>query len=238
MKTIENKKAKQVEQVAFDKSCVLTMQTGNSTDAGNAFNQLYKRYSKAITFEIMKFVKADKEVIEDLTQEVFIKVFEKIKTYDFSVVFSTWLYKIAHNHAIDYKRKDKVEVLSVEQLSKGFGNDEEAGELSFQLEDLNIESFHGLERKERSEMVLDAVTNGIKSAEARQVITLIFLDDMSYEKVAETTKMPIGTIKALMFRAKDEMKKYLSVKRKDFEYGRICSTKLKVTHREVAELEY
>ena len=50
--------------------------------------------------------------------------------------------------------------------------------------------------------------------------------------------MPIGNIKALMFRAKDEMKKYLSVKRKDFEYGRICSTKLKVTHREVAELEY
>ncbi|OQA64757.1 MAG: ECF RNA polymerase sigma-E factor [Ignavibacteria bacterium ADurb.Bin266] len=238
MKTIENKKAKQVEQVAFDKSCVAAMQTGSQADASNAFNQLYKRYSKAITFEIMKFVKADKEVIEDLTQEVFIKVFEKIKTYDFSVVFSTWLYKIAHNHAIDYKRKDKVEVLSVEQLSKGFGNDEEAGELSFQLEDLNIESFHGLERKERSEMVLDAVTNGIKSAEARQVITLIFLDDMSYEKVAETTKMPIGTIKALMFRAKDEMKKYLSVKRKDFEYGRICSTKLKVTHREVAELEY
>ena len=238
MKTIENKKAKQVEQVAFDKSCVAAMQTGSQADASNAFNQLYKRYSKAITFEIMKFVKADKEVIEDLTQEVFIKVFEKIKTYDFSVVFSTWLYKIAHNHAIDYKRKDKVEVLSVEQLSKGFGNDEEAGELSFQLEDLNIESFHGLERKERSEMVLDAVTNGIKSAEARQVITLIFLEDMSYEKVAETTKMPIGTIKALMFRAKDEMKKYLSVKRKDFEYGRICSTKLKVTHREVAELEY
>ena len=238
MKTIENKKAKQVEQVAFDKSCVAAMQTGSQADASNAFNQLYKRYSKAITFEIMKFVKADKEVIEDLTQEVFIKVFEKIKTYDFSVVFSTWLYKIAHNHAIDYKRKDKVEVLSVEQLSKGFGNDEEAGELSFQLEDLNIESFHGLERKERSEMVLDAVTNGIKSAEARQVITLIFLDDMSYEKVAETTKMPIGTIKALMFRAKYEMKKYLSVKRKDFEYGRICSTKLKVTHREVAELEY
>ena len=238
MKTIENKKAKQVEQVAFDKSCVAAMQTGSQADASNAFNQLYKRYSKAITFEIMKFVKADKEVIEDLTQEVFIKVFEKIKTYDFSVVFSTWLYKIAHNHAIDYKRKDKVEVLSVEQLSKGFGNDEEAGELSFQLEDLNIESFHGLERKERSEMVLDAVTNGIKSAEARQVITLIFLDDMSYEKVAETTKMPIGTIKALMFRAKDEMKKYLSVKRNDFEYGRIYSTKLKVTHREVAELEY
>jgi RNA polymerase sigma factor (sigma-70 family) len=238
MATIENKKAKQVEQVALDKSCAAIMQTGTATEAGNAFNQLYKRYNKAITFEIMKFVKADKEVIEDLTQEVFIKVFEKIKTYDFSVVFSTWLYKIAHNHAIDYKRKDKVEVLSVEQLSKGFGNDEEAGELSFQLEDTSIESFQGLERKERSEMVLDAVTNGIKSAEARQVVTLIFLDDMSYEKVAETTKMPIGTIKALMFRAKDEMKKYLSVKRKDFEYGRICSTKLKVTHREVAELEY
>lgn len=238
MKTIENKKAKQAEQVAFDKACVVAMQTGNSTDAGNAFNQLYKRYSKAITFEVMKFIKADKEVIEDLTQEIFIKVFEKIKTYDFSVVFSTWLYKIAHNHAIDYKRKDKVEVLSVEQLSKGFGNDEEAGELSFQLEDLNVEAFHGLERKERAEMVLDAVSNGIKSDDARQVVTLIFLNDMSYEKVAETTKMPIGTIKALMFRAKDEMKKYLSVKRKDFEYGRICSTKLKVTHREVVELEY
>jgi RNA polymerase sigma-70 factor (ECF subfamily) len=236
MKTTENKKAKQVEQVVLDKACATAMQTGTKSEASNAFNQLYKRYNKAITFELMKFVKADKEVIEDLTQEVFIKVFEKINTYNFSVVFSTWLYKIAHNHAIDYKRNDKVEILSVDKLSKGFNGDEDSGELSFQLKDLTIQEFQGLERKERAEMVLDALAN-IKSDDARQIVKLLFLEDMSYEKVAEEVKMPLGTIKALMFRAKEEMKNYLSVKRKDFEYGRLCTTKLKVTHRETEDVE-
>ena len=67
----------------------------------------------------------------------------------------------------------------------------------------------------------------------REIIQLIFIDDISYEKVAEQVEMPIGTVKALMFRAKIEMKEFLSVKSRDFEYGRILKEnpfkKLKVT---------
>lgn len=236
MTTIDNKKEKQAEQVAFDKSCVIAMQTGTKSESSNAFNQLYKRYNKAINFELMKFIKNEKEVVEDLTQEVFVKVFEKINTYNFSVVFSTWLYNIAKNHAIDYKRSDKVEILSVEKLSKGYNGDEDSGELSFQIKDLTVQELQGLERKERSEMVIDALAS-IKSEDARRVIKMFFLEDMSGEEVSKKTNLPISTIKTLMFRAKEEMKNYLSVKRKDFEYGRICSTKLKVTKREAKNLE-
>lgn len=238
MKTIEDKKQKQAEQVAFDKACALAMQTGSKSEASNAFNQLYKRYNKAIYFEVMKFIKFDKEVIEDLTQEIFAKVFEKINTYDFSVAFSTWLYNIAQNHSIDYKRRDKVEVLSINQLNKGFGNDEDAGEISFQLEDLTAESFYSLERKERSKMVLDAVKNGIKSDDSRLIVKLFFLEGKSGEEVSKETNLHINTIKTILLRAKNEMKNYISVTVKDFEYGRLCSTKFKKTKRQVHELEY
>jgi RNA polymerase sigma-70 factor (ECF subfamily) len=236
MKTIDNKKAKQAEQVALDKLCATAMQTGTKAEATNAFNKLYKRYKEPIKFELMKFIKADKEVIDDLTQEVFIKVFEKINTYNFSVVFSTWLYKIAHNHAIDYKRNDKVEILSVEKLSKGFNGDEDSVELSFQLEDLTIEVSQGLERKERAEMVLDALAN-VKSIKAREAIRLFYLEEMSEKEVSIKTDMSLGTIKTLMFRAKEEMKNYLSIKRKDFEYGRLRTKADKVIRLEIEDVE-
>jgi RNA polymerase sigma-70 factor (ECF subfamily) len=175
----------------------------------------------------------NKETANDLTQEIFVKVWEKIGQYDFSTVFSTWLYNVAKNHVIDFKRKQKIEVLSMESLRSEFGGDEDVSEISFQLEDKSADTFQGVIKSERAKAVLDALNNAVTSEDAKQVIALIFLADMSYEKVALQVNKPIGTVKALMFRAKDEMKKYLSVKSRDFEYGRICTTKIKFAAEEI-----
>lgn len=236
-----NKEARKAEQVAKDKACVIAMQTGTKQEAQKAFNQLYKRYKDPIFFEVMRFVKLNKEVSDDLVQEVFVKVFEKIHTYDFSVVFSTWLYNVSKNHTIDYVRKNKYEVLSIETLRSDFGGDEESSisEISFQLEDRSADILNGVVREQRAKMVLDALNNGVKSEEAKQIVSLIFLEGLPYEKVAEQVNMPLGTIKALMFRAKGEMKEYIDKNVKEFEYGRICTTKIKaaIQEEELEEVE-
>jgi RNA polymerase sigma-70 factor (ECF subfamily) len=218
-KKMKQLEVKNIEQVEKDKACAIAMQSSNKAKAQDAFNQIYKRYKGAIHFLALKFVKLNEETAEDLTQEIFVKVFEKIGSYNANeAVFSTWLYKIANNHLIDYKRKTKVEVMSIESLKSEFGGDDDVAEISFQLEDKSADTFRTVVKAERAVAVLDALQNGVKSEDAKQIITLIYLDDMAYDKVAEKMKMPIGTVKALMFRAKKELKEYLSVRSRDFSY--------------------
>lgn len=216
MKAIE---IKNPEQVAKDKACAKAMCGKDKAKAQRAFNEIYSRYKSAILYKVaMRFVKNNKETAEDLTQEIFEKVYMKIKTYDFSTCFSTWLYTVAINHCRDYKRTERYEILSVESLKAEFSNDEDSSEVAFQIEDKDADVFDEVVKLERSAAVLDAVKNGIKSDDARQIITLIFLEDKRYDEVAETMKMPLGTIKAFMFRAKKELKDYLSKKSRDFTY--------------------
>jgi RNA polymerase sigma factor (sigma-70 family) len=234
MKKLEKDNTVQVEK---DKACVIAMQSSNKAKAQDAFNQIYKRYKSPIFYEVLRMVKMNKETATDLSQEIFVKVWEKIGSYDFSVAFSTWMYNVAKNHVIDHKRKQKVEVLSMETLRSEFGGDEDVNEVSFQLEDKSADTFSGIVREERANMVLDALNNGIKSEDAKDIIALIFMKELSYEEVAQVKKMPLGTIKAIMYRAKTEMKEYLSVKKPEFEYGRICTTKLKVVEQVEEEVE-
>lgn len=216
---MEKLSVKNEAQIAEDKANAKAMQSSNKGKAQTAFNQIYKRYKSPIFFMALRYVKMNQETAEDLTQEIFVKIWEKVDSYNFSVAFSTWFYNLAQNHLIDYKRRQKVEVLSMETLRSEYGGDEDVNEIAFQLEDKSADTFNDVIRGERAEAVMDALNKGVKSEDAKQIITLIFLDDMSYEKVAEKVKMPLGTVKAIMFRAKTEMKEYLSKKSRDFSYA-------------------
>lgn len=228
-------KTSNIEQQEKDKLCAKAMQSNNPAKAKIAFNQLHKRYKDPLFFFTMRYVKMNKETTDDLVQEIFVKIWEKIEKYDFSNALSTWMYKVATNHIIDYKRRQKVEVLNFDSL-KILGDDgSEEDSMSFQIEDKSTDTFILVVKKERALAILDALKNGVKSEDAKQIIALIFLDDMSYEKVSEQTRLPLGTVKALMFRAKSEMKKYLSVESRDFSYGRVVKKKTKI--KESAEVE-
>jgi RNA polymerase sigma-70 factor (ECF subfamily) len=216
---MEKLAAKNENQVVIDKVNATLMQGSNKAQAQEAFNQIHKRYKSPIFYEVLKSVKMSKETADDLTQEIFIKVWEKIKKYDHSVAFSTWLYNIAKNHVIDHKRKTKIEILRVDNLGSEIGRDEEVNDIAFQLEDKSANIFKDVVRAERALSVMDALNNGVSSEDGKQIIALIFLDDMPYEKVAKLKKMPLGTVKAIMFRAKKEMRDYLSKESRDFSYA-------------------
>jgi len=216
---MEKLAVKNETQVKEDKANAKAMQSSNKGKAQAAFNQIYKRYKSPIFYMALRYVKMNEETAEDLTQEIFVKIWEKVKSYDHTVAFSTWFYNLAKNHLIDHKRRHKVEVLSMETLRSEYGGDEDANEIAFQLEDKSADTFKEVLKGERAIAVLDALNNGVKNEEAKQIITLIFFEDMPYEKVAKQMKLPEGTVKNMMFRAKNQMKEYLSKKSKDFSYA-------------------
>lgn len=215
MKTIATTSATQAE---LDKQFAKTMQTGNKSSAEKAFMEIYKRYKSPIFFKVIMKAVNNKEIAEDLLQEIFAKIFMNIGQYNFSTALSTWMFNIAQNHVVDYIRTQKYEILSIEGLKTEYGSDDDVSEMFFQIEDKSEDTFKSVVRNERAEAVLKALENGVSSDEGKKVIRMIYLEELSYEEVSEKMNMSLGTVKSLMFRAKGEMKKFLSRKCLDFTY--------------------
>lgn len=213
-----NKTQEQSEQAKLDKELAHIMQTGKRALAEKAFVQIYQRYKSPLFFKVILKAVRNEDVAEDLTQEIFAKIFMNIKQYDHSTALSTWMYNLAKNHVIDHIRRQKYEVLSLEGLKSEFGNDDDVSEMVFQIEDKSSDTFAELVKGERAEFVRQAFRKGVKSPEARRVIRMIFLEELSYEETSQRMKLPLGTVKCLMHRAKGEMKDFLSRKSLDFTY--------------------
>ncbi len=217
MKVAEINKA----EIQKEKDLALLMQTGTENEKQNAFNYLYQRHNKALFFKVIRSFKMDKEMGRDLVQEIFMKVFQKIDSYSPEYAFSTWLYKIANNHIIDRKRQQNFEVLNFELLqvnSNESSEDTGAQAMVFQLEDKSHNNHELLVRKERAEMVHQAIEEAIKTDLSKQVIRMVFMEDLAYEDISKKMNISEGKVKTIVFRAKEALKVHLSKKKFDFTY--------------------
>jgi RNA polymerase sigma factor (sigma-70 family) len=178
--------------------------------AGNqeAYKSLVDKYERAIYFHINKMVH-NPGIVDDLVQETFLKAFNNIQSYDTTYAFSTWLYRIATNHSIDYLRKRKLETLSIDQPVRT-----KDGELGIDLPDENAETDAGILKKERSLIIHDA----IESLPGRymNIIRLRHMEEKTYEEIAQILDLPLGTVKAHIFRARELLYKYLKDRRDRF----------------------
>lgn len=205
-----------VDNIAEDKIAVNQMKNGNEREKDTAFTTLYNRYAQLLIFKIMGMMKGDRMVAEDLSQEIFTKAFLNINQYNGENAFSTWLFNIAKNHIIDTKRKTKVEVFSLENLKTSSDDGEDTTERLFQLADpcLSANTMDAITRNERIDAARQAIES-IKNQKHKMVLIACEYDDLSYEEAAKKLNMPIGTIKALLFRAKQEIKEFLSERKFD-----------------------
>ena len=133
----------------------------------------------------------------DVTQEVFIKVYNSLNKYSAEYKFSTWLYRIAHNAAIDHMRRNSVTPQSIETENAD-------GTYQIQIESgrPSPEKDHEV-REWRTE--IDAVVNCLPPA-YRDLILLRHSRDLSYDEIAEVTGLPLGTVKNRLFRAREMMR--------------------------------
>jgi RNA polymerase sigma-70 factor (ECF subfamily) len=162
----------------------------------DGFEELVKRYQRPVTGYVFRIL-GDYDSALDVTQEVFIKVYNSLSRYRSEYKFSTWLYRIAHNAAIDHIRKNSAPTQSIETE-----NDEGAYQLQFESPLPTPE-----EERERSEWrtEIDTVVKCLPQG-YRELIVLRHSGDLSYDEIAEVTGLPLGTVKNRLFRARELMR--------------------------------
>ena len=178
--------------------------------AGNerAFRILMQKYDKALHHHIYRMVRTKGEV-EDLVQESFIKAFSALTSYSSDYAFSTWLYKIATNHTIDYLRKKKLPTFSIDKpiLTKD-------GNLEYEVPDITYRPDRHVVADQRRALIQQAIDS--LPEKYHRVIVLRHQQEKSYEEIAQELDLPLGTVKAHIFRARKLLYKYLREKRDTF----------------------
>lgn len=174
-----------------------------------AYAELMDRYRESIYFMLLKMVN-NKDDAEDLTIEAFGKAFRRLAQYTPQFAFSTWLFKIASNNGIDFIRKKRIRALS---LDTGFRN-EDGDSMEIAVTDDQPDPIEALERKERLNLMRDVVTR--LKPRYRTLIELRYFEEYSYEEIAEELDLPLGTVKAQLFRARDFLFQILKHTREKF----------------------
>lgn len=147
----------------------------------------------------------NKEEAEDLAQEAFLKAFNAISTFNKEYAFSTWLYKIAINNCIDFLRKKKFKTKSIDRPIET-----KSGEIKYDLPDSSYNPERRILRKEMSAMIQHAIK--ALPEKYKTVIVLRHIQSKSYEEIAAILDVPLGTVKARIFRAREMLKRSLKSK--------------------------
>lgn len=162
----------------------------------SSFEELVRRYQRPIVSYVYRMLN-DYDSSLDVTQEVFIKVYNSLDRYSCDYKFSTWLYRIAHNAAIDHLRRNSMNAQSLETENGD-------GTYQLQIESPNPTPEQDRERSEwRAE--IESVVKELPTA-YRDLILLRHSRDMSYDEIAEVTGLPLGTVKNRLFRAREMMR--------------------------------
>jgi RNA polymerase sigma-70 factor (ECF subfamily) len=162
----------------------------------DGFEELVRRYQRPIAAYVYRMV-GDYEAALDLTQEVFIKVYNSLLRYRSEFKFSTWIYKIAHNSAVDHLRRSN-------NREQALVNEFEGEQYDLPFESRRLSPEQESERAERRAEI-ERVVRQLPSA-YRELVLLRHSHDLSYDEIAEVTGLPLGTVKNRLFRAREVMR--------------------------------
>jgi len=159
-----------------------------------AYTELMDRYREPIYYMLVKMVNNTADA-EDLTIEAFGKAFKNIKQYTANFAFSTWLFKIASNNAIDFMRKKKLNNISIDETLR----DTDAMPVNIRSEQPTPEESMISEQKV---MMIRKIVAKLKPR-YRKLVELRYFHEYTYEEISEEMDLPIGTVKAQLFRARE-----------------------------------
>ncbi len=171
-----------------------------------AYAELMEKYRDSIFFMMLKMVKNSDDA-DDLTIEAFGKAFNRIHQYTPNYAFSTWLFRIATNNCIDFIRKKKMITLS---LDKNI-DDGEGGEINVEVKSDALDPEQKFVRKQKIRIMRDIV--GKLKPRYKELVVLRYFREYSYEEIAEETDLPLGTVKAQLFRAREQLYKLMKDKK-------------------------
>jgi|TARA_B110000879_G_scaffold147637_1_gene191395 RNA polymerase sigma-70 factor (ECF subfamily) len=170
-----------------------------------AYAEIMARYREPIYYMLLKMIRSEVDV-EDLTIEAFGKAFKKLEQYEPTYAFSTWLYKIATNNCIDFIRKKKMKTLSLDANQEGEENSKNYEPISYTLtpEEEIIQN--------QKIILMHKVVDQLKPR-YKALIELRYFKEYSYQEIATEMNLPLGTVKAQLFRAKELLYEILKDRR-------------------------
>jgi RNA polymerase sigma-70 factor (ECF subfamily) len=169
--------------------------------AQEAFREIVVRFERPVYSLIVRMVQ-DPGTAEDLAQEVFVRAFRRLETYDPARKFSSWLFKIAHNTTIDHLRRHSPETVPLERSADR--DEEHRGGLAAVLSDESTENpSAAAERKDMARSLERAISR--LRPDYREVVVLFYIEGASYQEICETTGLPLGTVKTNLHRARKEL---------------------------------
>ena len=164
-----------------------------------AFRLLIKQNERLVAHMVGRLIDRDEDR-EELCQDVFLKVYEKIGEFNFQSKLSTWIATIAYRHGLNYLRKKKIELRSIPE------------EESFTAHFISGDNPEETLADQEMEVLLMKLISQLP-AQYKTVLTFYHVDGMKYDEIGEVTGMPEGTVKNYLFRArnllKEKVKKYL-----------------------------
>ncbi|MBW4890736.1 sigma-70 family RNA polymerase sigma factor [Mucilaginibacter sp. HMF5004] len=172
-----------------------------------AYADLMHRYKDSIYFMALKMVN-NKEDAMDLTVETFAKAFEKLDKYQPEFAFSTWLFRVGTNNCIDFIRKKKLNTQSINGMVDDDGDERP---LQIKSDTLNPEE---VSMKKEQTQTLKVLIDSLPPR-YRNLIVLRYFDELAYEEIAEQLDLPLGTVKAQLFRARYLLGNIVNTRKRD-----------------------
>jgi RNA polymerase sigma-70 factor (ECF subfamily) len=171
-----------------------------------AYAELMGKYKDSIYFMMLKMVKNSDDA-DDLTIEAFGKAFNRLHQYVPKYAFSTWLFRIATNNCIDFIRKKKMVTFSIDKTM----DDGEGGSIGFQIKSESLNPEERFERKQKIRIMREIVDQ--LKPRYRELVVLRYFRELSYDEIAAETELPLGTVKAQLFRAREQLYKLMQNKK-------------------------
>jgi len=173
----------------------LVLRATNNKDQ-QAFSDLMDKYKDPIYYMLLKMVNNNDDA-EDLTLEAFGKAFNRLNQYTPNFAFSTWLFKIATNNCIDFLRKKKKNVMSID--NRVSNNDGEEYMFEIKSDGMTPEQIAMNEQK------IQLMRQYVKKLKPRYeiLVEMRYFKEMSYEEISTELNLPLGTVKAQLFRARE-----------------------------------
>ena len=161
-----------------------------------AFAELMDKYKDSIYYMLLKMVHNNDDA-EDLTLEAFGKAFSRLHQYTPNFAFSTWLFKIATNNCIDFLRKKKKNVMSIDNRIEN----EDGDDFKFEIKSEGLAP----EQNAMNDQKIQLMRQYVKKLKPRYeiLVEMRYFKEMSYDEISEELQLPLGTVKAQLFRARE-----------------------------------
>ena len=171
-----------------------------------AYRELLRRYERPVLSLIHRMVR-DRELAEDLAQDTFVKVLNALDRYRPEFKFSSWIFKIAHNTALDWLRRRELPTLSLDGAPDAVSAEaQEATRPMVATDDPSPADFTaGRELRDQLEAAI-----ALLRPEYATAVTLFHMEGLAYEEIAETMSLPLGTVKTFIHRARKELREHVA----------------------------